>query len=281
MQQRPIVIKVGGSEGIDLDLLCDDIAALVAEGLPLVLVHGGSAETNRVAEALGHPPQFVTSPSGFTSRLTDRKALEIFEMVYCGSVNKGIVERLQTRGVNAIGLSGMDGRLWEGKRKKNIRVVQDGKVRVLRDSWTGTVERVNTELLDSLMGQGYLPVLTPPGISVDGEAINIDGDRAAARTAGALGAETLLLLSNIPGLLTDFPNEDSLLREVAYEDYDAAMEHAEGRMRIKLLGAKEALDAGARKVILGDARVAQPIRRALEGQGTTLHGAPQSQEATS
>jgi acetylglutamate/LysW-gamma-L-alpha-aminoadipate kinase len=269
---QPIVIKVGGSEGIDLDALCDDVASLVHDGMPLVLVHGGSAETNKVATSLGHPPQFVTSPSGFTSRLTDRKALEIFEMVYCGAINKGIVERLQVRGVNAIGLSGLDGRLWEGRRKKSLRVVENGKTRVLRDSWTGTVDRVNVDLLNTLMGQGYLPVLTPPGCSVDGEAINVDGDRAAARTAAALKAETLMLLSNVPGLLKQFPDETSLVGKVAYEDFDGAMEFAEGRMRIKMLGAKEALDGGVARVILGDARCAAPVRNALDGQGTVLNG---------
>jgi acetylglutamate/LysW-gamma-L-alpha-aminoadipate kinase len=269
---EPIVIKVGGSEGIDLDALCEDVATLHHDGLPLVLVHGGSAETNRVAEALGHAPKFITSPSGFTSRLTDRKALEIFEMVYCGSINKGIVERLQARGVNAVGLSGLDGRIWEGKRKKNIRMVEDGKVRVLRDSWTGTVERVNTSLLNSLMSTGVLPVLTPPGCSVDGEAINVDGDRAAARTASALGAETLLLLSNVPGLLRDFPDESTLIPEVAAGELQAAMEHAQGRMRIKMLGAQEALAGGVARVVLGDARHARPVRQALDGMGTVIHG---------
>ena len=93
-----IVIKIGGGEGIDYDAVCDDVAQLMAEGQRLALVHGGSHMTNVVAEALGHPPRFVTSPSGYTSRLTDRAALEIFEMVYCGQINKNIVERLQARG---------------------------------------------------------------------------------------------------------------------------------------------------------------------------------------
>ena len=271
-QQNPVVVKVGGSEGIDLDALCDDLAGLWHDKLPMVLVHGGSAETNRVAEALGSPPRFVTSPSGFTSRFTDRRTLEIFEMVYCGSVNKGIVERLQRRGVDAIGLSGLDGRLWEGKRKSSLRVVEDGKVRVLRDSWTGTVERVNTRLLLGLMGQGFLPVLTPPAASVEGEAINVDGDRAAAATAAALGADTLLLLSNIPGLLADFPDESSLISSLDAEGIDDAMELAQGRMRIKLLGAREALRGGVGRVVLGDARVENSIRRALDGTGTVISG---------
>jgi acetylglutamate/LysW-gamma-L-alpha-aminoadipate kinase len=98
-----IVIKVGGSEGIDYDAVCDDVAELLDAGQQLVLIHGGSHLTNQVATALGHPPQFVTSPSGYSSRLTDRAALEIFEMVYCGQVNKNIVERLQRRGINSVG----------------------------------------------------------------------------------------------------------------------------------------------------------------------------------
>lgn len=264
------VIKVGGSEGIDLDALCDDVARLVRDGLPMVLVHGGSAETNRVAEALGHPPRFVTSPSGYTSRHTDRVTLEIFEMVYCGKQNKGIVERLQRRGVNAVGLSGLDGRLWEGPRKAAIRAVENGRVRVLRDSYTGVVERVNTDLLRSLMSSDFLPVLTPPAVSFDGEAINVDGDRAAARTAAALGADTLCLLSNVPGVLRDFPDEASLVRELPRAELEAARDFAQGRMRIKLLGAEEALAGGVHRVVIGDARGSDPVRNALDGAGTVV-----------
>ena len=121
-----IVVKVGGSEGIDLAAVCADVAALVRAGQQLVLVHGGSHRTNEVAALLGHPPQFVTSVSGYTSRRTDRETLRIFEMVYCGEVNKGIVELLQAAGVNAVGLSGLDGRLLEGQRKEAIKVIENG-----------------------------------------------------------------------------------------------------------------------------------------------------------
>ena len=142
--------------------------------------------TNEVAEALGHPPQFVTSESGYVSRRTDRRTLEIFEMVYCGQLNKMWVEKLQRAGVNAVGLVGLDGRIFEGTRKDTLRVRVDGKRMVLRDDWTGTVERVNTDLLRLLLDGGYFPVLTPPGASDEGEAINVDGDRAAAMVAAAL-----------------------------------------------------------------------------------------------
>lgn len=266
-----IVIKIGGSEGIDYEAVCADVALLVEEGRRLVLVHGGSHLTNQVAEALGHAPRFVTSPSGYTSRLTDRATLEIFEMVYCGQVNKNFVERLQRRGVNAIGLSGLDGRLWQGPRKKAIRAVANGRTRIIRDTYTGKVETVNVGLLNQLLDAGLLPVLTPPALSEEGEAINVDGDRAAGATAVALGASDLLILSNVPGVLRDFPDENSLIDQIAPEEIDnVAQTYAEGRMRIKLLGAKEALDGGVQRVVLGDARGERPLQRALAGQGTVI-----------
>ncbi|GAB4263443.1 MAG: [LysW]-aminoadipate kinase [Candidatus Promineifilaceae bacterium] len=266
-----IIVKIGGSEGIDWDAVCDDVAQLVVAGHRLVLVHGGSHLTNQVAAALGHPPQFVTSPSGYTSRLTDRAALEIFEMVYCGQVNKNVVERLQRRGVNALGLSGLDGRLWQGPRKKAVRVVENGRTRLIRHNLTGKVEQVNIPLLHTLLDAGFVPILTPPAISYDGEAMNVDGDRAAAATAVALQATDLLILSNVPGVLRHFPDETSLLPTITPDDIDhAAQTYAEGRMRIKLLGAKEALTGGVARVVLGDARIAQPISRALAGVGTVI-----------
>ena len=266
-----IIVKVGGSEGIDYDTVCDDVAALVAEGQKLILVHGGSSLTNEVATALGHPPKFITSPSGYTSRFTDRRTLEIFEMVYCGQMNKSIVEKLQARGVNAVGLSGIDGGIWRGKRKDAVRSIdENGKKRIIRGNYTGTVDEVNTDLLNLLLDAGYLPVLTPPAISHDNEAINVDGDRASRATAVAFGAEALIILSNIPGLMADFPDEGSLIKEIPKDKIDEFKQHAEGRMRIKLLGAQEALNQGVNRVVLGDARRQNPVRDALAGMGTVI-----------
>jgi len=261
---------VGGSEGIDLQAVCRDIASLVQEGKKLVLVHGGSHRTNVVAEQLGHPPQFVTSVSGFTSRRTDRETLRIFEMVYCGEVNKSIVEMLQAAGVNAVGLSGIDGRLLEGRRKDAIKIIENGRRRVLRDDYTGTVERVNIDLLHLLLENGYLPVITPPAISTGNEAINVDGDRAAAMIAAALDAEQLIILSNVPGLLREFPDESTLIAHVDPARRDDFMEHAQGRMRIKVLGALEAIEQGVGKVVFGDGRIESPVRAALDGRGTVI-----------
>jgi len=265
-----LVIKAGGSEGISLEAVCADVAELVHEGQQLVLVHGGSNETNIIAEKLGHPPRFVTSVSGYQSRRTDRETLAIFEMVYCGKINKSIVEQLQALGVNAVGLSGLDGRLLEGPRKRSLRIVEGGRRMVLHDDYTGRVKKVNVNLLRLLLDNGYLPVITPPAISNEHEAINVDGDRAAARIASALNAELLIILSNVPGLLRSFPDETTLIQHIDKARIEEFASHAQGRMRIKMLAVSEALQDGVMRVILTDGRVKHPVRAALAGRGTII-----------
>jgi [amino group carrier protein]-L-2-aminoadipate 6-kinase len=265
-----IVIKVGGGKDLNIDAVVADIVELMRGGQELILVHGGAETTNEVAEALGHPPEFVTSESGYVSRRTDRRTLEIFEMVYCGQLNKMWVEKFQSAGVNAVGLSGLDGRIFEGTRKEMLRIRHNGRRLVLRDDWTGTVERVNTDLLRLLLGGGYLPVLTPPGASDKGEAINVDGDRAAAMVAAAFNAEALVILSNVPGLLRAYPDESSLIREIPRARADDFMQYAEGRMKKKVMGAVEAIAEGVQTVIFADGRVENPVSRALAGEGTQI-----------
>jgi acetylglutamate/LysW-gamma-L-alpha-aminoadipate kinase len=265
-----IVVKVGGGKDLNIDAVVADIVALRQAGRELLLVHGGAETTNEVAAALGHPPQFVTSESGYVSRRTDRRTLEIFEMVYCGQLNKMWVEKLQMAGVDAVGLSGLDGRIFEGTRKDTLRVRSDGKRLVLRDDWTGTVERVNTRLLRTLLDAGFFPVLTPPGASDKGEAINVDGDRAAAMVAAAFHAEALIILSNVPGLLRAFPDESTLIREIPRAKASDFMQYAEGRMKKKVMGAVEAIAEGVQQVIFADGRVDAPISRALAGEGTQI-----------
>ena len=265
-----IVIKVGGSQGINYDAVCADLAGLIHKGEKAILIHGGSAETNRISERLGKPPRMVTSVSGYESRYTDRETLEIFEMVYCGKVNKGIVEKLQRMGVNAIGLSGIDGRIWQGTRKATITIVEEGKKKVLRDDHTGRVERINVPLLQLLLAHDYTPVLTPPAISYDGEAINVDGDRAAAVLASALRVDRLIILSNVPGLLRDLHDESSLIPELLISEIEHFVDLAKGRMKKKVLGATEAIRDGVKEVILADARLEKPISCALAGRGTVI-----------
>ncbi|MGH9427399.1 MAG: [LysW]-aminoadipate kinase [Terriglobia bacterium] len=266
-----IVVKVGGSLGIDYDAVCSDLASIIKAGRKAILVHGGSAETNRISEQLGKPPRMVTSVSGYESRYTDRETLEIFEMVYCGKMNKSIVEKLQRHGVNAVGLSGLDGRIWEGIRKAAITILEAGKKKVLRGDFTGKVEKVNLELIHLLMSGGFTPVLTPPAISYEGEAINVDGDRAAAMLASALKVDKLIILSNVPGLLRDVQDEGSLIPDIPFERIEEFAAFAQGRMRKKVLGAIEAIREGVKEVVFADARRALPITEALSGRGTVIH----------
>ncbi len=266
-----IVVKVGGGKGINYEAVTTDLAELHQAGEKIVLVHGGSYETNLVSEKLGHPPRFVTSISGYESRYTDRETLEIFEMVYCGKINKSIVELLQQKGANAIGLSGIDGRLLEGPRKDAIKIIDaEGRRRVLRDDFTGKVEKVNLDLLNLLLDAGYLLAITPPAISYSGEAINVDGDRAAAMVAAALKADKLIILSNVPGLLRDVKDESSLISSVKKEQIEQAMALAEGRFKKKVMGATEALNEGVGQVVFADARIERPITAALAGKGTVI-----------
>lgn len=266
-----IVVKVGGGEGVDMELVCLDVAALVKEGKQVVLVHGGSHETNVISEQLGHPPRFVTSVSGHSSRYTDRETLEIFVMVTAGKINKLLVERLQQLEVNAVGISGIDGRLLEGRRKSFLRIREGGKRKILRGEYSGVIETVNAGLLTLLLDAGYVPVIAPQAISYESEALNVDGDRAAGAIAAALNAETLVILTNVPGLLKDVADEESLIDEIPQAQAEDYLDrYAEGRMKRKVLGAVEALRDGAGKVILADGRLEHPIQAALAGQGTVI-----------
>ncbi|HMA33715.1 MAG TPA: [LysW]-aminoadipate kinase [Chloroflexia bacterium] len=266
------VVKIGGAAGIDAAAVCADLAAHWRAGQRLVLMHGGSAATDQLAVALGHPPCFVTSASGQVSRRTDPRTLEIFIMA-TAAINRRLVAALQAQGVNALGLCGLDGRLIQARRKPAIRVIEDGRERVIRDDWTGTPTTANGALLRSLLDAGYLPVVAPLAAGAPGEALNIDGDRGAALLAGTLRAEALILLTNVPGLLRHYPDEQTLIPHVPGAALEAMTAHAAGRMRKKLLGAAEALAAGVPRVIIAAGRGAAPLGAALAGGGTLIGAA--------
>jgi acetylglutamate/LysW-gamma-L-alpha-aminoadipate kinase len=264
------VVKLGGTEGVDFSAICQDAAELLKQGNRLVLVHGGSAEANTLGEALGAPPKMITSPSGYTSRYTDRKTLEIFLMAVNGKVNSLLTEQLQMLGINAFGLSGLDGRVLRAIRKDSIQSIENGKRKMIRDDYTGKIEAVNSDLLCLLLNAGYLPVIAPVAVSQKGEALNVDADRAAAMVAAALHAETLILLTAVPGLMRNFPDESTLIRNVPQSQLAAASDMAQGRMKKKVLGAEEALKGGVNRVIIADGRIQHPISNALSGNGTVI-----------
>ena len=267
-----IVVKLGGTEGVDFSAICIDAAELLKQGRQLVFVHGGSAEANSLGESLGTPPKMITSPSGYTSRYTDRKTLEIFLMAVNGKVNSLLTEQLQMLGVNAFGLCGLDGKLIQATRKDSIQSIdpERGKRKIIRDDYTGRIECVNSELLHLLLNAGYLPVIAPVAVSEKGEALNVDADRAAAMVASALKAETLLLLTAVPGLMKNFPDESTLIRQLPQSQLSAANEAAQGRMKKKVLGAQEALKGGVSRVVIADGRIRNPISSALAGNGTVI-----------
>lgn len=275
-----LIIKIGGGEGISLSPILTELSALIKSdpALRVVLVHGGSHETNVLSEKLGHPPRTITSPSGHTSRRTDRETLDIFTMVYCGRVNKSIVEHLQRQGVNAVGLSGIDGGLWRGTRKSAIRALEQGRTVIIRDDLSGSVDRVDADFLNLLLDSGRIPVLTPPAITDDGIAINVDADRAAARTAAALGADELLLLSNVGGVLRNPSDPTSLIPRVNAATLEEVRAAAAGRMKNKVLAAEEALTgiggAPVPRVVIGSANGENAIARARAGEGTLFQAEP-------
>jgi [amino group carrier protein]-L-2-aminoadipate 6-kinase len=270
MAESIIVVKLGGTEGVDFSAICHDAAELLKQGRQLVFVHGGSAEASALGESLGAPPRMITSPSGYTSRYTDRKTLEIFLMAVNGKVNSLLTEQLQMLGVNAFGLCGLDGKLMQATRKDSIQSIERGRRKIIRDDYTGRMETVNSGLLRLLLNMGYLPVIAPVAVSEKGEALNVDADRAAAMVASALKAETLLLLTAVPGLMKKFPDESTVIRQLPQSQLAAAGEAAQGRMKKKVLGAQEALMGGVRRVIIADGRIQNPISSALSGNGTVI-----------
>jgi acetylglutamate/LysW-gamma-L-alpha-aminoadipate kinase len=141
---------------------------------------------------------------------------------------------------------------------------------VIRDDYTGKIEEVNAGLLNRLLAAGLTPVIQPLAISEAGDALNVDADRAAAMIAGALKAEQLILLTNVPGLMRSFPDESTVIPYIERRDVDAALNLAEGRMKKKVLGAMEALDRGVEKIIFADGRVDHPLLGALDGKGTII-----------
>jgi len=266
-------IKSGGGAAIGEGGYGTFAADLAELDEPAVVVHGGNAEFSALSRALGMPPRMVRSTSGRVTRYTDAATMDAMLMAYCGKVNKRLVATLQAAGVNAVGLSAMDGRIVWGRRKPVLRGTEDGKPKVLRDDHAGTLEGVDTRLVGLLLDAGYLPVLTPPALGEEGVPINVDGDKLALELAIALGADGLLFFSDTPGLLADKDDETTLVREIDASAPEAALAAATGRMTVKVEAALGAIERGVGRVVFADGRVDRPIRRALAGDGTVVRAA--------
>ncbi|MXR50110.1 acetylglutamate/acetylaminoadipate kinase [Halovenus sp. WSH3] len=271
-----VVVKIGGARAVDPAGALADVAALVDAGEDVVITHGGSTAVDDTLERLGIEPEYVETPSGVVGRFTDEETMEVFEMVLPGLLNTEMVASLQSQGVDAVGLSGVDGKLLHGPRKSAVRVVEGGKRKIRRGDHSGTIKEVNTDLLETLLDAGHTPVVSPPMAGADEDedgnsiitAVNTDADRTAATLAGDLGAR-LVLLTDVPGILEDPDDESTLIESVETPgEFDELESAAEGFMGRKVMAIEEALDAGASDAIVADANATEPITSALDGAGT-------------
>ena len=268
------VVKIGGARAVDPEGALADVASLVEDGEDVVLTHGGSTAVDETLEELGEEPTYVETPGGVVGRFTDERTMDVFKMVMPGKLNTDLVESLQNEGVNAVGLSGTDGKLLSGKRKSAVRVKEDGKKKIKRGDHSGKIESVNADLLETVLAGGYTPVVSVPvlGKEKDGgyTAVNADADRAAAAIAGALEAD-LVLLTDVSGVYEDPDDESTKIDSASTpEAFETVKSAAEGFMTKKVMAAEEALEGGASSVVVADANAEEPISNALAGEGTTL-----------
>ena len=259
-----LVVKIGGGAGLDLGAVCDDLAQ-IAQGRPIVVVHGVSASMNQRCAEMGVAVETLTSPSGHSSRYTPPAVRDIY-VDAAESENERLVAELRKRGVDVFGLVGERIAL-QGERKGAIRAQVNGRIRIIRDDYSGSIRAVDAARIQRFLAKAQVPVLPPMAASVDGP-LNVDGDRAGAAVAGALNADTYVILSNVKGLYRDFPSEDSFVQAVHAAGLEEALRWAQGRMKRKVVAAREALEGGVRQVIIADGRELSPVTRALMGEGT-------------
>ncbi len=258
-----VVIKYGGSAMTDEKLkmqVMEDIVLLHLIGVRVVLVHGGGPEITELMGKLGKKPEFVDG-----LRVTDRETVDIAQMVLAGKINKTLVNLLEMKGGTAMGISGMDGRLLEAEMK-------DPKL-----GYVGEITKVNIGPVLDLLEKGYIPVVSTIGCDRAGNAYNINGDTAAARVAGALGAKRFILMTDVRGILKDQGDPDSLIPEVSLEETDTLFESGiiSGGMVPKVKCSIDAIERGVHKVIIMDGRVPHAILMELltnEGAGTMIYG---------
>jgi acetylglutamate/LysW-gamma-L-alpha-aminoadipate kinase len=261
-----MLIKIGGGDHIDLQSVIADLANLPP---PFVIVHGANELRDRLAESLGTGKTVLTSVSGYSSVFSDDDAIDAILMSYAGLRNKRIVELCQRRGIDAIGLTGLDGRLVQGERNKGIRVREGGKTLIKRDL-SGKPRRVNKDLLRLLLEQGYCPVLTIPIVDEKGFAINSENDDIVALIAAELELDTVVQLIEAPGFLDDPADESSLVARMTPVELRAREARVEGRIKRKLLSLTRLCGDGKTRVIIADGRVANPVSSALAGAGTHI-----------
>ncbi|MGQ0772293.1 MAG: [LysW]-aminoadipate/[LysW]-glutamate kinase [Nitrososphaerota archaeon] len=262
-----ITIKIGGSVVENLHPSTIPDIKKIAEQQGVILVHGGGKEVTKTCELLGKEPKFVVSPSGIKSRYTDKETAEIFTMVMSGKINKTIVQMLQKHGINAVGLSGVDGQIFQAERKDKLVIINEkGRKQVIDGGYTGKVSKVNASLLNLLLSEGYTPVISPIAISKEFDLLNIDGDRAAANVAGAIHSDKILFLTNVDGLLMD----EKLVENMTNAEAKEIRPKIGFGMEKKILAATEALDMGVKEALISNGQRENPISSAISHTKCTV-----------
>ncbi len=261
-----MLIKIGGGETINLPAV---IADLAEQRQPFIIVHGANVPRDQLAARLGLEKTVLTSISGYSSVFSDQDAIDVILMSYSGLRNKQIVELCQRHDINAVGLTGLDGRLVQGERNKGIRVRENGKTLIKRDL-SGKPRSINTQLLGLLLDNGYCPVITIPIVDEMGFAINSENDDIVAQLAAGFEIDTVVQLIEAPGFLDDPADEDSLVERMSTAELAAREAAAEGRIKRKLLALTRLGHSGKTKIIIADGRGAQPVADALNGAGTHI-----------
>lgn len=261
-----IVVKVGGAllQEETLDKIVTDLAEY-SKKEEVIFVHGGGAEVTETCKRMGIEPRFVVSASGMRSRVTDWETMQVYLMTM-GRLNKMVVSKFLSKGVNAIGLTGIDGSLASASRKEKILVKRDDGRRVLMDGgFTGKIERVNVGLLKLLLDNGFLPVLAPIAVGKGFEPLNVDSDAFAAKIASALGSK-LLYLTNVDGLLV----EGKLVGSLTMAEASVLLPSIGHGMMRKVQSSIEALQEGAASVRISSGLIEKPVSSALEKSLGTL-----------
>lgn len=253
-----VVVKYGGNAMINEELkekVMQDVALMKYVGIQPVIVHGGGPEITGFLGKVGKETEFI---SGL--RVTDAETVEIAEMVLDGKINSDIVTLLNRRGVSAVGLSGKDANLIRAKKK--LATVYEGEESKMVDiGYVGEVEAIDTRLLRDLIAHDYIPVIAPIGVGADGESYNINADYVAAEIAGALGAEKLLLLTDVEGVYKDYEDKSSFISTLTAAEARRYIEDGTltGGMIPKVEACLRAIEAGAAKTHIIDGRLSHSI----------------------
>ena len=265
-----IVIKYGGHAMKDtksIKSFCEDIALLKQSGLKPVIVHGGGPQIGNMLEKLGIETKFESG-----MRITDEKTLEIVEMVLCGGINKEIASNINNCGCKAVGLSGKDASMIIAK-KHDGKIKDESNIEKIVDlGFVGIPEKINTDIIEILTSNDFIPVIAPLGISEDGKTFNINADTVAGAIAHSLNAKRLLVLTDVEGVKD---NQNNVIEELTKDEALKliADETIDGGMIPKINTCIDAVEKGVSAAVIVDGRVKHAVLLELfteHGAGTLI-----------